>query len=146
MMTREERKRSKQLRKEIGDIGAKYTPKPGMTEREYVFMEQDQASEIRPLDIWLEAIESGALLRSARKWAIDLELEYDVEGDVYGKQFLTWGSKKALQRAISDARFEFWKKWIGLLGPILSILLALASIGVALAGVLLAAYLAGLLS
>ena len=146
MMTRKEREQSRKLRKEIGIILARYTPKAGMTEDEHRSMEQDWADEIRPLDIWLEAIESRALLRSAHKWAIDLELEYDVEGDVYGKQFLTRESKRALQRAISDARREFWKYWIGVLAPTLSLLVALASLGVALAGVLLALYLAGLLS
>ena len=139
MMTWAERKRCRQLRKQIGDIGAHYTPKSGMTEAESMRMEHDCADEIRPLNIWLEAIESRVLLRSADKWSIDIELEYDLDGEVYGKRFLTAESKKALQRAISAARREFWRYWIGVLTPILSLLVALASL-------LLAGYLAGLLS
>lgn len=125
MITWAERKEVWKIHRELRDLQQHYFAKQTATEEEERDLAAHYFSDSRPFEIALAAIESRVLLRSARKWPIEVELVYDADGPVYGKPFLTEKTRKALRLAIRNARREAATFWIGVLVPPLSLLVAL---------------------
>lgn len=78
----------------------------------------------RQLDL-LDKYESRYLLRKAENWGIELPFK---EEWYAGKGLLNNLGRAVITKQIRDARFAYWKGWVELLIPVLSLLLAIIAL------------------
>ena len=105
--------------------------------------EADRASseyrrQIGELEEELNMVESVHLRKRAERFGIDLVNAvgpWMTHAVIPGRMWLEEREQAKARRVISDARFEWWKKWIGLVSPVASVLIALMAF--VLAGVAL---------
>lgn len=92
--------------------------------------------QIRSLETQLRILECERLRESANRYGLDLIASapvgpwvHDPENDV---QYLSTAEQLALaERAIEDARYEYWKKWVDLISPVASVVISLLAFALA---------------
>jgi len=84
-------------------------------EAEYSGVVAELLHEIEPLDHELDWLESGPLLRTAMGFGLDTGVA----------RTLNRHHRQQLKKRINDARFAYWRAWMELVVPILSLLVAI---------------------
>jgi cell division septum initiation protein DivIVA len=88
----------------------------------------DDAQKIARCKLELKVLESSYLQKRAARFGIDL---VEAVGPWYTDEARRWLNEKEQAKAhqvIADARFDWWKKWIGVISPVASVIIALVAI------------------
>jgi hypothetical protein len=83
----------------------------------------------------LDRLVDAPVLRSARKWGIDIPPEFwEREDDKDGERLVTLSLKghNWIKREVGRVRREWAKDWVGILSPVLSSIVAILGLLVAL--------------
>lgn len=96
---------------------------------EFLQISSEYNHQIAELQNELDAVESRHLSQRAKRFGIDLQ---EAVGPWYsdhrGRLWLEDKYRVKASQAISDARFAWWRKWLELLVPILSLIIAILAL------------------
>jgi|ERR1041385_2333471 hypothetical protein len=86
---------------------------------------------VKDLRIDLLVLEADELREEASGLGIDLVSAVGPWETDDKRMWLQRKEQNKARQVIADARFEWWKKWIGILSPVLSVIIALLALMVA---------------
>lgn len=90
------------------------------------------STEIGELENQLDAVESHHLSQRAKRFGIDLkEAVGPWNSNGRGREWLEDKYQIKAAQVISDARYAWWKKWVDLLSPVLSVIMSLLAVAIA---------------
>jgi hypothetical protein len=101
--------------------------------------EANQASseyyrEIGELEEELNVVESSRLRKKAMRFGVDLNEGFGpwmTHAVIPGRKWLEEKEQSKAHRAIREAQMEWWRKWITLLSPVASVIIALLAFALA---------------
>jgi hypothetical protein len=99
---------------------------------EFLQISSEHNQQIADLENELDAVESHHLIERAKNFGVDLK---EAVGPWYtdhrSRSWLPDKDQVRANRVIGDARFAWWKKWVELLSPVLSVVISLLAVALA---------------
>ena len=129
-----ERRKRRELQRQLQAINDKYKPlfKAAKDPDESHWLHEEYDFEVGDVRVPLEWPETLRLTKQAEKFGIDLPAFDDFlfwdQIPHTGVHLLTESALSKLNREITDARFAYWKRWIDVLSPVLSVIIALLAL------------------
>jgi hypothetical protein len=131
------KKKILELRHRIEELGAAMTSPA--TYEEWRAENAGEIAEQEYLEEDLHVLETVGLQAQARFYGIDL---FPTEGRIgdpelwvttfNGRRFLTEHGLEGAQRLITEARFNYWKRWIDIVAPVASTIISIIALIVAI--------------
>jgi hypothetical protein len=136
-----QKKRSR-LQRVIAELDEELRPKVEQAKLEYkhaspgndlsFLVESDYKTRRHNYEMELEVLEAEHLLDQAGKWGVDgsaRQETYDPHfTGVEPRIYFNPQNKALMRRMISDAKYEWWKRWVDLLSPVVATIISIIAL------------------
>lgn len=136
------RRKRRALAREVAKLDEELLPKVERAKLEYkhaapggdfsVVVESDYKWRRQRLEIELAVLEARRLFRLAKRYGAvgtpQQEIDDPAQTGDQSRRYFKPHNQEAFERMIADARFALWKKWIDLLSPVISIVIAIIAL------------------
>jgi hypothetical protein len=127
----------RRLRSEIDELSGRYSAKRRAAEGDKRKLERlyvEHKFEIDGLLAELSQLKTKKLFRMLKQFGVEWQGDESwwYESPVTRKRWLNETGETRLRRLVVDARFNYWKRWVDLLSPIISTIISILALIVAI--------------